>query len=391
MIKLNQKQDCCGCHACVNVCPVNCIIMIDDKEGFLYPKIDKNKCINCELCEKVCPIINNKERVNEIVSYACINTDEDIRFASSSGGVFTLLAESVINNGGIVFGTGFDDEFNLVHSYTDVIGGISKFRGSKYLQSKIGQTYKRAKEFLEKGTKVLFSGTPCQISGLLSYLERKYENLICIDIICHGVPSPKVFEMYRTELEKKHGATTRRIAFRHKNYGWKLFSVWLSFNNYTEYIKDLNNDIYMRGFLQNLYLRPSCYNCRYKTLNRLSDITIADFWGVDNIAPELDDDKGTSLVLVNSDKGKEIFEQLQDKMIVKRVDCDEAIKYNSAAIKSVDINPKRDRFFEDLDSNSGDISQLIIKYTKVSFGKRAYRKIRNILPKVKKKILVARS
>ena len=377
MIKITKKQDCSGCHACVNVCPVNCINMIDDKEGFLYPKINITKCINCGLCEKVCPIINKKERVNDIVAYACINNNEDIRNESSSGGIFTLLAESVINNGGVVFGAAFDKELNLVHSYTDNIEGISEFRGSKYLQSKIGTTYRQAKEFLEKGTEVLFSGTSCQISGLLSYLEKDYDNLICVDIICHGVPSPKVFKMYRSELEKKYGATTQRIAFRRKDYGWKLFSVSLLFNNDTEYIKDLTKDIYMRGFLQNLYLRPSCYDCKSKTLNRLSDITIADFWGIENIVPELDDDKGTSLVLVNSDKGEKIFQKLQDKMIIKQVDCDEAIKYNSAAIKSVNMNPKRDKFFRDLDSHYENISELIMKYTKM----------RNILSKIKRKMI----
>lgn len=304
MIEITKKQNCSGCYACKNICPKQCIDMREDNEGFWYPQVDKDKCINCGLCEKICPIINNKERVNEIKAYACINKDEKIRAKSSSGGIYTLLAECIINNGGVVFGARFDEELNLVHSYTDNIQGLEQFRGSKYLQSRIGQSYKKAKEFLEKDIKVLFSGTPCQISGLLSYLSKEYENLICIDIICHGVPSPKVFKLYRDELEKKYGSTTQRIDFRCKDYGWKLFCVLLSFNNNTQYMKDLNNDVYMNGFLQNLYLRPSCYECKSKTLNRLSDITIADFWGIQNIASELDDDKGTSLVLVNSNKGK---------------------------------------------------------------------------------------
>lgn len=387
MIKINQKQDCSGCHACANACPVSCIAMIEDKEGFLYPKVDKAKCINCGICEKVCPIINKKERVNDTTAYACINKDDNIRFESSSGGMFTLFAESVINDGGVVFGSEFDDEFNLVHSYTDTIGGLAKFRGSKYLQSKIGDTYKQTKKFLERGIKVLFSGTPCQISGLLSYLGRGYNNLICIDIICHGVPSPKVFKMYRTELEEKHDATTNKITFRHKDCGWKLFSILLSFNNHTEYRKDFAQDLFMRGFLKNLYLRPSCYNCKSKTLDRLSDITIADFWGINNIAPELDDDKGTSLVLVNSDKGKKIFQQLQDKMILKQVDVGEAIKYNPAAIEFVKYNPNRDKFFNSLNSSSHNVSKLIMKYTNVNLGIRVYRKTRSVLSNIKRKLV----
>lgn len=387
MIKLNQKQDCSGCHACSNVCPVNCITMIEDNEGFLYPKVDDVECIKCGLCEKVCPTINNKERVNNTDAYACINNNEDIRNESSSGGIFTLLSERIINNGGIVFGAGFDENLDLVHSYTDKIEGLAKFRGSKYLQSKIAYTYQQAKEFLDKGIMVLFSGTPCQISGLVSYLRKEYDNLICVDIVCHGVPSPKVFKMYRTELEKKYGATTRKIAFRSKTHSWRQYSVSVSFNNNTEYRKEFIQDVFMRGFLQDLYLRPSCYNCKSKTLNRRSDLTIADFWGVENIVPEIDDDKGTSLVLVNSNNGKKIFEQLQNKMIVKKVNCDEAIKYNPSAIKSVSINPKRDKFFEEIDSHSCELSGLINKYTKISLAKKIYRKTRAVLARIKRTVL----
>lgn len=387
MIEVTEKKYCSGCHGCYNVCPVKCITMVEDKEGFLYPAVDKNQCIDCGLCEKVCPIINKKERVNNITAYACINKDEYIRSKSSSGGVFSLLAENIINQGGIVFGAGFDDDFNLVHSYTDNIEGISKYRGSKYLQSKIGNAYSIIKDFLEKGYKVLFSGTPCQIDGLISYLGKEYSNLMCIDIICHGVPSPKVFKMYRCNLEKKYRGTTKRMTFRCKDNSWKKYSISLEFSNNDKYISEFNKDIFMRGFLQNLYLRPSCYDCNSKTLNRLSDITIADFWGIDNIAPELNDDKGTSLVLINSNKGKDILNQLQDKIIIKEVECNEAIKYNSSAIKSVPNNPKRDMFFKSLDSNSDNINELIVKYTKISLGKRTYKKFRGILSKVKKKII----
>jgi len=361
--------------------------MIEDNEGFFYPKVDDVKCIKCGLCEKVCPIINNKERVNNTEAYACINNNEDIRNESSSGGIFTLLSESIINNGGVVFGAGFDEELDLVHSYTDKIEGLAKFRGSKYLQSKIGDTYQQTKEFLDKGIMVLFSGTPCQIDGLLSYLRKEYDNLICVDIICHGVPSPKVFKMYRTELEKKYGATTRKITFRSKEHSWRQYSVLFSFNNNTNYSTKMNQNIFMRGFLQDLYLRPSCYNCKSKTLNRLSDLTIADFWGVENIVPEIDDDKGTSLVLVNSDKGKKVFQKLQGKMIMKQVDCGQAIKYNSSAIKSVNLNTKREKFFKALDCQSCEISELINKYTKISFAKKVYHKITGILSKIKKMII----
>lgn len=386
MINVVEKQNCCGCHACFNICPVNCITMVEDEEGFLYPRADSNKCINCCLCEKVCLEVNDKEKVSNVEAYACMNNDEEVRLKSSSGGMFILLAENVINNGGIVFGAGFDDELNLVHSYTDDINGLSKYMGSKYLQSKIGSTYKQAKEFLEKGIKVLFSGTPCQISGLLHYLGKDYKNLICVDIICHGVPSPKVFKLYKTEIEKKYSSIIKTIDFRNKAYGWKLFSISLLFNNGTRYNKNLIEDMYMKGFLKDLYLRPSCYYCKSKTLNRLSDITIADFWGIENIVPEMNDGKGTSLVLINSDEGKALFNKLRNSIILKKVEYSEAIKYNSAAIKSAPFNKNRGKFFKEVNSHNYKIIKLISKYTKTSFIDIIRFKMTNVGCKIRKKV-----
>ncbi|MGH4122984.1 MAG: Coenzyme F420 hydrogenase/dehydrogenase, beta subunit C-terminal domain [Clostridium sp.] len=387
MIKIDEKRNCCGCSSCLNACPKQCIEMKEDNEGFLYPQVDVPKCIDCGLCERVCPIINKINTDSTPIAYACINKNEGIRLQSTSGGVFTILSENTIKNGGVVFGAGYDEDLKLVHSYTNTVEGLSKFRGSKYEQSKIGETYKRAKEFLEKDVQVLFSGTPCQIGGIYSYLGKKYDNLLCIDIVCHGVPSPKVFKKYKTGLEKRFGAKTRKIVFRNKDSGWARYSVAVSFNNNSEYKKEFTQDIYMRGFLQNLYLRPSCYDCRFKTVNRQSDITIADFWGIENILPKLNDDKGTSLILVNSTKGKKVFQKLQHKMIAVKVDLDEAIKYNPSATKSVPLNTNRDKFFEKFNSSSGDINKLIHKYTKDSFRKRVYGKTRVILSKVKRKLI----
>ena len=385
MIKISRKQDCSGCYACSNVCPESAITMTEDAEGFLYPQVDDAKCTQCGLCEKVCPILNHKERVNDTDFYACINKNDDIRLKSSSGGVFSLLAESVIASGGVVFGALFDNDFVLVHGYTDTLEGLSDFRGAKYLQSQIGDAFCQAKEFLEKGRKVLFSGTPCQVSGLLSFLEKEYDNLMCVDMICHGVPSPKVFKMYKGELEKINGATTKKIVFRNKGTGWKQYSVQLSFHNDTMYSARVSEDIFMRGFLANLYLRPSCYDCREKTLNRKSDMTIADFWGVENIAPELDDDKGTSLLLVHSDKGKKILAALENGLIIKKIDGEKAILYNSSATMSAAYNPHRDGFFRRLNASPVDVRKLIIKYTKASLTKRVGGKMRAVLAKAKKK------
>jgi len=341
MIKIIDKKECSGCEACYNICPQNCIEMVSDEEGFWYPLVDEEKCVDCGLCVKVCPILNNKIVENHPVAYACINKDNKIRELSSSGGVFTVIAKKVIANNVVVIAAWFDAEINVVHSWTDKLDGLSNFRGSKYVQSCIGNTYKQAKDFLRQRRQVLFSGTPCQIAGLSSYLGKDYDGLICLDIVCYGVPSPKVWQRYKLYIEEIYQAKAQRITFRSKNCGWKLYSVSLSFDNDTEYSQKFTEDIFMRGFLKNLCLRPSCYDCKFKTLNRQSDITLADFWGIQNVLPRFDDDRGTSLVFVNSERGKSMFEQIKNRILYNEVDINQVVIYNSAAIKSVEQNPKR--------------------------------------------------
>ena len=380
MISIKNKKNCTGCYACSNICPQNCISMESDNEGFWYPKVDYDKCIKCGLCIKACPIINKIiVKNNEPNAYACINNDEKIRLESSSGGVFTLIAEQIIDEGGVVFGAGFDDNFELIHSYSEKVEGITKFRGSKYVQSKIGDTYYKAKEFLKQGRKVLFTGTPCQIGGLKSYIGQNFDNLFCVDIVCHGVPSPKVFRRYTDYRESSAGSPTRRIAFRLKNEGWKLYSVSFLFNNDTEYRKVFNKDLYMKAFLKDVCLRPSCYACEFKTLYRQSDVTLADFWGIQNILPEMDDDKGTSLIFANSDKGQSMLENIKDKISYKKVDIKQAVKYNSAAVRSAGYNSKREQFFDDLDSIP--FNQLVRKYCSDKMGVVIKRKVKLLIYK----------
>ena len=234
MIEIENKTKCSGCHACANACPKNCISMTSDEEGFWYPQVDKSKCIDCGLCEKICPIIHKWQPDNSrtTTAMAAINTNEEIRLKSSSGGLFTLIAENIIDQGGVVFGAAFTDDFKSVrHICVDNIADLDKLRGSKYVQSKIGDTYKQAKEYLDSGRKVLFTGTPCQLGGLYSYLRKPYENLFTQDIICHGVPSPMVWERYVDFREKKSASSTQRMFFRHKKYGWKTFAVLFEFSN----------------------------------------------------------------------------------------------------------------------------------------------------------------
>ncbi len=377
-----KKQKCSGCHACYNICPVNCITMEHDDEGFLYPVTDEAKCVNCGLCQKVCPALKQYKGNPKGQAYACINRDENIRFDSSSGGIFTLLAEEILNCGGVVFGAAFDEKLNVYHTQISEKSELYKLRGSKYVQSSIGDTYNQVKEHLINDKMVLFSGTPCQISGLKSFLMKEYENLILTDVICHGVPSPKVWKKYIEYREKETNSHTHKTFFRSKQNGWQMSSVRFEFSNGSEYEQIYPKDLFMQGFLANLYLRPSCYNCHSKSLERESDITLADFWGVEKVLPEMFDNKGTSLVFINSEKGKSLFEKILDEMIYKLCDIDEAVKYNPSAHKSCDLSPKRQKFMKKLDKM--DLKKNIKKYTSKNIIHHCINKIKRIIKKLLK-------
>lgn len=381
MLKIDNKSNCCGCHACYNSCPQNAIIMEEDEKGFKYPKINENKCTNCGFCEKVCPILNKRKIANDPKAYACINKDENIRENSSSGGIFTLIAKEIINMGGVVFGTKFDSNFNVIHSYTSLEEELYKFRGSKYVQSIIGDNYKIAKSFLEEGKYVLFTGTPCQIEGLLAYLGKKYDKLFTQDIICHGVPSPKVWRKYLDYRKHKDEDRPLSINFRNKDNGWSSFNLKFTYEN-KSYKKSQVEDKYMQAFLRNVCLRDSCYKCSFKKINRLSDITLADFWGIQRVKPELYDNKGTSLVIVNSEKGKELFESIKENIIQEEVNIEEALVGNTAMLTSAVVDKNRVKFFENLDKL--DFSVLVNKYTEKP---SLMLKIIVLLKKIAKRIL----
>lgn len=343
MINITDKHNCCGCSACVQACLKKCIKFDEDKQGFRYPVVNKEECIDCGLCEKVCPIINSNELRKPLNVYAAINPNKNIRMASSSGGIFTMLAETILKEGGVVFGARFDENWEVKHDFTETIEGLKLFRGSKYVQSCIGETYKQALKFLKNGRKVLFSGTSCQIAGLKKYLRKEYDNLLTVDVVCHGVPSPLVWREYLQQLithpkgvagkntvllSLKEKSVITGISFRDKSTGWKKYgfvvrgssaskaeqnSVLLSDNNII-FHETYDRNLFMQVFLKNLCLRPSCYNCSAKSGKSGSDLTIADFWGIANHHPEWDDDKGTSLVLINTIKGVEYFKGLDIKV-----------------------------------------------------------------------------
>lgn len=335
MIQITEKTDCCGCGACVQRCPNACIIMHEDEQGFLYPKVDTAKCIDCGVCEKVCPVLNHGEPRQPLVCYAAIHHDEKIRLASSSGGVFTALAEYVIANSGVVFGARFNEKWEVVHDYTETIEGLAAFRGSKYVQSTIGDNYRLAELFLKDGRQVLFTGTPCQIAGLNNYLRKEYENLLSVEVACHGVPSPLVWREY---IKDKNPTS---INFRDKRNGWKEYGLNINTRN-SEFHECFRNNLYMKAFLRNYSLRSSCFLCRLKSGASNCDILIADFWGIDNVLPNLLKDKGVSIILPYSKKGNDILQFI--KLHFYDSEYSQALAYNPAITDS-SVKPKAYDFF----------------------------------------------
>lgn len=377
MIKIEKAENCSGCHACYSVCPKQCISMVSDEEGFWYPKIDDTICINCRLCERVCPILHSKPIQNQPKAYACFNLDKPVRKESSSGGVFTLLGKWVISQGGVVFGAKFDDSFRVVHGFIENQEDLNQFRGSKYVQSLIGDVFKQVKMFLEQDRFVLFSGTPCQTDGLRAYLQHDYPKLFVQDIVCHGMPSPLVWQHYLDWA--LDGKTPKSVTFRNKDRSWVNYQVKID----TEYgiqQEVYRDNLFMKAFLSDICLRPSCSACHFKSLHRQSDLTLADFWGIQNVVPELFDDRGTSLVLVNSEKGGKLFEAIKQGLIYKEVDIQRAVQYNPSAYQVTKANPKRADFFNALENMPFD--KALKKYVHKSVFRQSKAYLKRILRKL---------
>lgn len=307
------------------------------------------------------------------------NKDEEIRKRSSSGGVFYLLAEGVIRDSGVVFGAKFDRSFDVVHDYAENMEDVRAFMGSKYVQSAVGSAYRDAKDFLEAGRKVLFSGTPCQIAALKKYLDKDYPNLITADFICHGVPSRRVFREYLDEISKGREITS--VNFRDKTEGWRVFSLAVRFADGSTYRKNLEEDVFVSGFLKNLYLRPSCYSCGYRGFDRPADVTLADFWGVQNVIPEIYDDKGTSIVIIRNAAIEKFFEDNKDSLVIRELSEDTVRKTNVAVEKSCTPNPRRAEFFE---SEYKSVSKAIYRIVKEPLKIRVKKKLYKLIKGVKK-------
>lgn len=374
-VKIEEKDLCCGCTACYSVCPKNAIKMVRDNEGFLYPKVDKEKCINCGMCKKVCPILN-KAKLNEFKpkAYLFQNSNEEIRRESTSGGIFTAIGEFVIKNNGIVYGAAFDDSFVVNHIGVVNADKLSKFRKSKYVQSNQNNCFKEIKQYLDTGKLVCYSGTPCQVGGLRAYLMKEYENLILVDIMCHSVPSPLVFEKYKRHILKRMNANKiLNINFRDKSkYGYKYSMMTVETDN-GKYSQGIDTDPYLRAFFSDVSVRPSCYNCYFKTMKRISDLTIWDCFNINEIDKSFDDDKGTTRVLVQSEKGEKLLEKLNNVRL-KELDINVATKKVKEMTNSVNYNSKRKDFFGNINDEN-----VFEKYYPISFKTKINSFVRKTL------------
>lgn len=364
MISINDKKRCCGCSACASICPQKCIMMKRDCEGFLYPWVDKNNCINCNKCEKVCPILHQNINLNESrASFIVQNRNNTILKESTSGGFFSLLAEYVLDHEGVVFGARYDSSFYVKHDCIEKKADVDMFRNSKYCQSDINNTYLKCLKYIMDGRLVCFSGTPCQIAGLKFFLGKDYENLITVDVVCRGVPSPLVFEKY-VEWRKKDGAIDN-IKFRDKHYGYYSSTMSIYYKNGKVKRNDVKNDPFLKLFFDNMCCRPSCYQCCFKTKKRMSDFTMFDSWHAQMFA-KIFNTKGATSLIIRSEKGNLIFKKIEKNFIVKEVPFEDIYKFDGEMMtQCIDINPQREGLFKAIQDGE-DFAQINKEYNKKS-------------------------
>ena len=342
---VQEKESCTGCGMCAAICPSSAIQMQMDSHGFLYPTVDTAKCTDCGLCTRKCPVSTPPQvsaHTDVLTGYA---KDETLLSVSSSGAIFPVLAAEIIRRGGIVFGAAFDENFDVVHTSAETLSELAALCSSKYVQSCVpADCYSQVKKTLAAGRWVYFSGMPCQVAALKSYLGREYETLITQDTACHSVPSPMVWKDYVTELEKQHGGKLTGFSFRNKTTGWESYCVRAEFNNGRKFQQPAIDNPYQRGFLKGLYSRNSCFSCRFKGIERCSDITLADYWGVKGIQPETYNPQGTSLILLHSDKGRALLDNCKDKLQTETA-ADGAFALNPAVLTPIQKSARYDEFW----------------------------------------------
>ncbi len=373
--KSNDKFDCYGCGVCASVCPKNAITMVEDEEGFVYPKIDKEKCINCNLCEKKCIYKNNRCMIKENFDskvYAVINRDKEVVKKSTSGGVFTALYKKVIAENGCVIGVKYNEEMKPIYDIAFTEKECEAFRGAKYVAAKLGDIKERTKNELEKGKIVLFVGNPCQIVGLKRYLNKEYEKLYLVEIVCHGTPSSKVFAQYIKSIEKKNNLKVINFECRNKKTGWKNSSVKATFEDGSERYESVRHNNFTRAFLNKYISRPSCYNCEFTGDNKHSDITIGDFWGIDKVIHGINNDTGVSLLKVNNKKGEQLFNDISNQIEFYESNYKDGYRANHKF--PIELNLRRIALMEQIDDM--DMDKLLRKYNQFKNKRNKNRKIK---------------
>lgn len=362
MIKISDKVDCCGCEACVNMCPQKCIVFSFDSEGFGYPEVDNSKCIGCGLCEQVCPMDKKKENNDDLLQCFVGKTqNKDILHKSASGGVFTQIASGFLRNGDIVYGAAYDENFNVRHVRCSKIEQLLALTGSKYVQSRMGDVYARVKKDLSKGKKVLFSGTPCQINGIISFIGN-HENLFTLDIVCHAVPSPLIWKKYVKHMDEKYCGKINNYNMRDKIYGYQ-FSHFVSYDRTGKIVYKGGTffNQYLRAFFSGICDRPSCYRCRFKTVKRNSDITLGDCFFSNNYG--VSDTGGACTIIVHTLKGSKL---INDPEITKRsIEVTDVIRGSKEITKSTEEDHRRNDFWEDV--RLLPIEKVLNKYFPMSF------------------------
>lgn len=387
MPNLAKIADCTGCGACVAACRMKLISLVEDSEGFGYPTLEHPElCENCSLCEKTCPVLTPLKHCSDRpTAFAAYIKDKAIRCKSSSGGVFSELATYILAQAGVVFGAAYDEEFDVHHICVENIDELACLRGAKYSQSKLGPTYQNIQRYLMSGRKVLFSGTPCQVAGLKSFLHKEYENLICIDFVCHGVPSPMAWKAYVTFRARSDndGQLPQSINLRSKETGWSRYrySNVFEYKNGKRYLCPSGDSLFMKLFVGDYICRPSCENCSFKGYSRISDLTLGDFWGIWNISPEMDDDSGTSLILCQSNHGAELLNNISDKIVMKQVTLEEASRQNKSILTASPANPRRREAMEIIRAGNISICEAWFHQPKESIVKKLRHMAGNMLRK----------
>jgi coenzyme F420-reducing hydrogenase beta subunit len=372
-------NDCSGCKSCADICPEGSIAFVTDDKGFWFPVIEQNKCIDCGLCYNRCPVNTEFKNLNAPISvYACFNSNKTERLESTSGGAFTALAKVILEQKGVICGCRYTENFDAEHIIIDDEEKLNLLRQSKYYQSDTEKIYSKVKQYLVAGVDVLFAGTPCQNAGLRSFLNnQEYDNLYQTDFICRGIISPLVFHNYLSSLEKKKGAKAVSVQFKNKDYGWHRFGTKIMFENGEVYYEDRYHDSYMVSYLQyNLTIRDSCYNCKFKGVKRFSDLTLADFWGIEDVDNSMDQDLGTSMVMVNTIKGKRLFDSVEN-LVIKQKEVSDVINGNPYMLGTVPKSQNREAFFDLMNAQNYDAA--IKRYAERPTYIRIYSKAKNLI------------